>query len=124
MFFEATAPFFSTLQKKGLNVLGGFTPHPHEYDSILPDCTSVVIVANYGRALFEQFVTEIVSDHTVLNMSQHPLDDFVENVIQQTMRSDQNFEMMNQGVWELPETRIFFLAVRGESILIEKESTK
>ena len=99
MFFESKAPFFSALTKKGLNVMGACTVQPHEFDSILPNCRSVVVLGNSGRDLFEHFVDAIKEDHAVLNTSHHPLDDFVEHVLEQAIQAESTCDVMKHGTW-------------------------
>ena len=59
----------------GLNVWG--VADGQEYQHILPNCQSVVVIANGGRAMWPIFLQYLQEDPIRFTDSQHPLDDFI-----------------------------------------------
>ena len=75
------------LESKGINILGCFSSEVGEFDSILQNCRSVVVLANGGGVLFEQFVRDLEKNTHHLTSSDHPFDDFIKRTIEKIPNS-------------------------------------
>ena len=85
------------LRAKGINLLGGFSTETGEFDTILQNCRSVVVMANGGSLLFEEFVKDLKANTHHLTSSDHPFDDFIKRTIekipnQKTLLEDRSHE--------------------------------
>jgi len=75
----------SSLSSSGLNVWG--IADGQNYQHVLENCQSVVVIANGGRAMWTRFLLYLQEDPSRFTSSQHPLDDFVASQIK---RADPN----------------------------------
>ena len=85
------------LESKGINLLGGFSTEAGEFDTILQNCRSVVVMANGGSLLFEEFVKDLKANTHFLTSSDHPFDAFIKRTIekipnQKTLLEDRSHE--------------------------------
>lgn len=70
------------LESKGINIFGGFSSECGEFDTILQNCRSVVVMANGGGVLFEQFLKDLKENTHHLTSSDHPFDAFIKRTIE------------------------------------------
>ena len=64
---------------KGINIMGICDGTPYEH--LLPSCTSAVVFANGGRALWDGFLKDIHQNPEHLQDYEHPFDEYVHRII-------------------------------------------
>ena len=67
----------SRCSQMGINLFG-IADGTH-YQNILPDCTSVIVIANGGSEMWEHFLSDIQKKPKMFIEQEHPLDTWIQN---------------------------------------------
>jgi epoxyqueuosine reductase QueG len=120
MFLAQNSTNQKYLESKGLNILRGFVPQHREFEHILKNCRSVVVIANGGSHLFECFVEELKQNPHYLSSSDHPFDDFIERTVKDIPLQETNIlETYQKEMWVMcsqqSSTHINFMSLAKRS---------
>ena len=120
MFLAQNSTNQKYLKSKGLNIVRGFVPQHREFEHILENCRSVVVIANGGSRLFECFVDDLKHNPHYLSSSNHPFDDFIERTVNHILLEETNpLETFQKEVWVMcsqqSSTHVNFMSLAKRS---------